>query len=53
MTIKELEAWQEEFEQFHTRFADLFERSESREQEKPLSAWALGIDGTEEELAGG
>src|SRR6266571_4467160 len=32
MTIEELEAWQEEFEQFHARFADLFERSESREQ---------------------
>ncbi len=34
MTIEELEAWQEEFEQFHERFADLFERSESREQAK-------------------
>jgi SRSO17 transposase len=34
MTIEELEAWQEEFEQFHGRFADLFERSESREQAK-------------------
>lgn len=34
MTIEELEAWQEEFEQFHARFADLFERSESREQAK-------------------
>src|SRR5712692_5646283 len=34
MTIKELEAWQEEFEAFHARFADLFERSESREQAK-------------------
>ncbi|GAC1401520.1 MAG: IS701 family transposase [Ktedonobacteraceae bacterium] len=34
MTIKELEAWREEFEQFHARFADLFERSESREQAK-------------------
>jgi SRSO17 transposase len=34
MTIKELETWQEEFEQFHARFADLFERSESREQAK-------------------
>ncbi len=32
MTIEELEEWQEEFEQFHARFADLFERSESREQ---------------------
>jgi DDE superfamily endonuclease len=32
MTIEELEQWQEEFEQFHARFADLFERSESREQ---------------------
>jgi SRSO17 transposase len=34
MTIEELEAWQEEFEAFHARFADLFERSESREQAK-------------------
>ena len=34
MTIEELEEWQEEFEQFHARFADLFERSESREQAK-------------------
>ena len=34
MTIEELEKWQEEFEQFHARFADLFERSESREQAK-------------------
>jgi SRSO17 transposase len=34
MTIEELEAWQGEFEQFHARFADLFERSESREQAK-------------------
>jgi SRSO17 transposase len=34
MTIEELELWQEEFEQFHERFADLFERSESREQAK-------------------
>ena len=34
MTIEELEAWQEEFEQFHAQFADLFERSESREQAK-------------------
>ncbi len=34
MTIEELEAWQEAFEQFHARFADLFERSESREQAK-------------------
>ncbi len=32
MTIEELEQWQEEFEAFHARFADLFERSESREQ---------------------
>jgi len=38
MTIEELEAWQEEFEQFHARFADLFERSESREQAKGFSA---------------
>jgi SRSO17 transposase len=34
MTIEELEVWQEEFEAFHARFADLFERSESREQAK-------------------
>src|SRR5438552_4462296 len=34
MTIEELEAWQEEFEQFHARFDDLCERSESREQAK-------------------
>jgi SRSO17 transposase len=34
MTIEELEAWQDELEQFHARFADLFERSESREQAK-------------------
>jgi SRSO17 transposase len=34
MTIEELDEWQEEFEQFHARFADLFERSESREQAK-------------------
>ena len=34
MTIEELERWQEEFEAFHARFADLFERSESREQAK-------------------
>jgi hypothetical protein len=26
MTLEELEQWQEEFEQFHARFADLFER---------------------------
>jgi SRSO17 transposase len=34
MTIEEWEAWQKAFEQFHARFADLFERSESREQAK-------------------
>ncbi len=34
MTEEELEQWQEEFEAFHARFADLFERSESREQAK-------------------
>src|SRR2546423_14608952 len=32
MTEEELEQWQEEFEAFHARFADLFKRSESREQ---------------------
>ena len=32
MTVEELEQWQAEFEAFHARFADLFERSESREQ---------------------
>ena len=34
MTEEELEQWQEEFGAFHARFADLFERSESREQAK-------------------
>jgi SRSO17 transposase len=34
MTEEELEQWQEEFDAFHARFADLFERSESREQAK-------------------
>jgi SRSO17 transposase len=32
MTEEELEQWQEDFDAFHARFADLFERSESREQ---------------------
>src|SRR5947209_6985486 len=32
MTTEELEQWQDDFEAFHARFADLFERSESREQ---------------------
>jgi SRSO17 transposase len=32
MTKEELEQWQEAFEAFHARFADLFERSESRAQ---------------------
>jgi SRSO17 transposase len=32
VTEEELEQWQEEFEAFQARFADLFERSESREQ---------------------
>src|SRR5437764_14302484 len=32
MTQEALEQWQEDFEAFHARFADLFERSESREQ---------------------
>src|SRR5215813_6004343 len=32
MTEEALEQWQEDFEAFHARFADLFERSESREQ---------------------
>src|SRR5260370_32209128 len=32
MTLAELDQWCEAFEQFHARFADLFERSESREQ---------------------
>src|SRR5438067_5587451 len=32
MTKEELEQWQEDFDAFHARFADLFERSESREQ---------------------
>jgi len=34
MTIEDLEQWQEAFEQFHARFANLFERQESREQAK-------------------
>lgn len=34
MTLEEFDQWQEMFEQFHTHFADLFERSESREQAK-------------------
>jgi SRSO17 transposase len=42
MTIEELEAWRDEFEQFFSRFADLFERSESREQAKKY-LWALLI----------
>ena len=32
MTEEALEQWQEDFDAFHARFADLFERSESREQ---------------------
>jgi SRSO17 transposase len=32
MTEEELERWQDDFEAFHARFADLFKRSESREQ---------------------
>jgi len=32
MTQEALEQWQDDFEAFHARFADLFERSESREQ---------------------
>src|SRR6266852_891951 len=32
MTKEALEQWQDEFDAFHARFADLFERSESREQ---------------------
>jgi SRSO17 transposase len=32
MTEEALEQWQDEFDAFHARFADLFERSESREQ---------------------
>src|SRR2546427_3156127 len=32
MTQEELEQWQEDFDAFHARFADLFARSESREQ---------------------
>src|SRR5260370_537920 len=34
MTKEALELWQDDFEAFHVRFADLFERSESREQAK-------------------
>ena len=36
MTQEELEQWQKEFDAFHERFADLFERSESREQARKL-----------------
>src|SRR5438477_8577498 len=32
MTTEELEQWQEDVDAFHARFADLFARSESREQ---------------------
>jgi hypothetical protein len=32
MTEVEVEQWQDEFDAFHARVADLFERSESREQ---------------------
>jgi SRSO17 transposase len=32
MTEEELEQWHDEFAAFHARFADLFERSESRQQ---------------------
>jgi hypothetical protein len=34
MRLEELDQWQESFEQFHARFADLFGRSESRQQAK-------------------
>src|SRR5258707_14551808 len=34
MTTEELELWQDDFEAVHARFADLFERRESREQAK-------------------
>src|SRR5215467_16190509 len=34
MTEEALDQWQGEFDAFHARFADLFERSESREQAK-------------------
>lgn len=42
MTEEELEQWQEAFEAFHARFADLFERSESREQAKKYLRGLLG-----------
>ncbi len=32
MTIEELDKWADDFESFHARFADLFARSEPREQ---------------------
>src|SRR5437588_10532268 len=32
MTQEEVEQWQDDFDAFHARFADLFKRSESREQ---------------------
>jgi hypothetical protein len=53
MTIEELEQWQEEFEAFHARFADLFERSESREQAGKYLRGLLDFGGAQEELAGG
>jgi hypothetical protein len=34
MTLDELDNWAASFEAFHARFADLFARSESREQAK-------------------
>ncbi len=32
MTRQELDSWTEDFEIFHARFADVFARSEPREQ---------------------
>ncbi len=42
MIEEELEQWQDEFDAFHARFADLFERSESREQARKYLRGLLG-----------
>ena len=42
MTEVELEQWQEEFEAFHARLADLFERSEFP---KGSTAWRVPLGG--------
>jgi hypothetical protein len=53
MTEEELEQWRDEFEAFHARFADLFERSESREQARKYLRGLLDFGAAQEELAGG